>query len=229
MSSVLENDEKGPNVYGDDEDTSAFLSAFQVAWKNCTTDYQSRLVNSEHTLQSALYFHLRNALDPKHFVLYTEMVVRLGEDDNETKNKSVIDLVVSRRLVDSNQLEVIGAIEVKFTPRGCPVKHAVEKDLRSLSVIRNRRSSEHRANLNVERFAGDETQVLIHRGRKMVIAALIDSKHKDRFDQHCNDGIEKVWGGRHPKNLVTAIAYSNGPIATDVSGAPIDRSLTESL
>lgn len=109
---------------GDDKGIVEFLFAFRSAWEECKDDYHERRLNSEHTLQSALYFHLRRKLDSS-YVLHTEMVVRLGGSDKNIKNKSVIDLVVSRRQEIDGPLEVVAAIEVKFTPRGCPIKSSI--------------------------------------------------------------------------------------------------------
>ena len=92
--------------------TSEVLRAFQSAWSDSTKDYAARLINSEHTLQAAVYHHLRCTLRHE-FSVFTEAVIRLpdGIAEETKKGKVIVDLLVC------HQAEIVAAIEIKYTPR----------------------------------------------------------------------------------------------------------------
>lgn len=114
--------------------TTEVLQAFQSAWSKSTRDYAARRINSEHTLQAAVYHHLRSSLRDE-YSIFTEAVIRLPDGTNEetSKSKVVVDLLVC------HQEEIIAAVEIKYMPRSSPTIESVRKDVLSLSRVTNRK------------------------------------------------------------------------------------------
>ena len=117
------------------------LGALRVAWKEACIDYGARKLNSERSLQAALYFHMRSRLEAisPDFRIFIEAVVVVpavpaGPDrDAESQRVIAIDTLVC---LDRT---ILLAVEIKYTPRGFPNAEDLRKDLTSLDQIRNRR------------------------------------------------------------------------------------------
>ena len=208
--------------------TTEFLLAFQKAWLNSTKDYAALRINSEHTLQAALYHHLRLAL-PDGFSIFTEAVIRLPEQTaNETgKQKVVVDLLVS------HARQIVAAIELKYTPRGRPAESAVKKDLLSLSRVTNRRDTKDRVAIEMPRFRSEDADVLelsIAPQRKLVFA-MYCKQEASEFDERKFWTWSKpdtgYWADAklQPRNLGVALARADkkGSAECEYFGGPFDR------
>ena len=127
------------------------------AWTLCIDDdYCSQRINSEHSLQASFWSHL-NTLLPHNRRLFIEptMHVRIPGGIK----RIMPDIVVC------NTREVIGIIELKYTPRIGP-RHA--KDLRNLDMIaRNRRG----VTIANDRFRGKTTDAKSYSLAKSIIFA----------------------------------------------------------
>ena len=140
-----------------------------MAWTKTMDDYCGRTLNGEHSLQASLYHHLRGCL-PSGFRVFCEAVVHFGTNTaaDAGKDKAVVDLLVE------HQSKVIGAIEIKFTPRGEPADEDIYKDLLSLSTLTSRRANADRVRIEMPRFrsASNESLTLsILPQRKLIFAA----------------------------------------------------------
>ena len=214
----------------DTEETTRALRAFQFAWLASIEDYQNRKVNSEHTLQSALYHHLRSSL-PDNYNVYTEAVIRLSERtaDESARRKVVVDLLVCK------EKEIIVAVELKYTPRGLPTLASLRKDVQSLSCISNRRESVDRVSIEMPRFReadSDSYPISISTHRKLIVAAFFDGREDcalsdDKFWPAVRPEGGEYWSdfGQRPKNLGVALAQTddNGKATAHYFGGPFDR------
>ena len=149
--------------------TTTALRAFQLAWQKVVDDYTQREINSEHCLQAALYRHLRNIL-PNSFKIYAEAVVRLSKNGKADTGKSnvVMDLLVCENIT------IVAAIELKYTPRTEPNAEKVKKDLTSLAHISNRKKLDDRVKIEMPRFRlsdGETLELNIATQRKLIFAA----------------------------------------------------------
>ncbi|HLP82443.1 MAG TPA: hypothetical protein VK141_10705 [Nitrosomonas sp.] len=224
----------------DDQNSSLFVKTFKEAWSACCTDYDERIIDSEGTLQAALYHHLRSRLNPEQFVVFSEFSGKLSIDDSNKSNKLrvVVDLVVCQK--HSSYLELIGAIEVKYKPRGRPSEQSVQKDMHSLSMMTRRRSNDSAIDIAVERHHDGQT-VRISSVRKLVYAGIYQTgegeDHPPRLaEDFWVDAIRPTHGrwansASIPPNLIVAIGEapkpgSNGTLITHIFGDPIVR-LTE--
>lgn len=165
----------------DPPETVVFLSAFREAWRRTIHDYVDRLINGEHGLQASLYYHLRGLL-ATNYRIYPEVVVQLGRTGaSETaKKKVVVDL-----LIEANK-KIVGAIELKFTPRGKAADDDIRKDLTSLAFLTNRRSEADRVTIEMPRFRGADSDALtlaILPQRKLIFAAYGDKEVLHNFEQ----------------------------------------------
>ena len=108
------------------------------AWKNCVEeDYKKQRINSERSLQAALWAHLYNNKLPENMRLFIEPTIKVNGNE-----KIRPDIVVC------NKRNIISIIEIKYLPRGKP---KYEKDIKSLATI-----SAQRENISIEnhRFQG---------------------------------------------------------------------------
>ena len=208
--------------------TTEFIWAFNTAWRKSTKDYSDRIINSEHTLQSSVYHHLRSALRDD-FRVFTEAVIQLPESvaAESEKRKIIVDLLVCYKK------EIVAAIEIKYTPRGMPATDSVRKDILSLSRITNRLRLIDRVSVEMPRFRSSESAALvlsISPIRKLIFAAYCS---KDSI------GIQKqeFWGNFRPsigywkesmsmpKNLGVALSHADdqGEAECEFYGGPFDR------
>jgi hypothetical protein len=99
-----------------------------AAWEKCKKDYDARRINSERTLQAALWAHLNQLIrkDPirKHQRLFLEPIFRVEAG------------VVYPDLVICNSRTIIGVIEIKYIPRARP---KFSKDLKTLAALASQR------------------------------------------------------------------------------------------
>lgn len=105
------------------------------------TDYANQRVNSERSLQAAVWSGLNDRLPPRTRRLFVEPPFTI--DDHGTSRLVRPDLVVC------NSRRVIAVIEVKYEPRKAP---SIRKDLRTLQSL-----SEHGGELGIanDRYLGD--------------------------------------------------------------------------
>jgi hypothetical protein len=209
--------------------TEQVLRAFQSAWSKSIADYALRRLNAEHTLQSALYHHLRCEL-PADFNIYTEAVIRLSESavEEAEKRKVVVDLLICDGTV------IVAAIEIKFTPRGMPTIASLKKDVSSLSCISNRRNLEHRVSIEMPRFRSrdsDSLRLSILTHRKLIIAAYFDGREASALSSDSFWAEVKPDSGywkdsaERPKNLGVALARTDdsGQATAHFFGGPFER------
>lgn len=213
----------------DTPETSCFLRAFSMAWTKTLDDYCGRTLNGEHSLQASLYHHLRGCL-PSGFRVFCEAVVHFGTNTaaDAGKDKAVVDLLVE------HQSKVIGAIEIKFTPRGEPADEDIYKDLLSLSTLTSRRANADRVRIEMPRFrsASNESLTLsILPQRKLIFAAYCTDKAPDfEKESFWNDARRPdigYWAKRTklPPNFGVALAKTTlEPSAEPVFfGPPFER------
>jgi hypothetical protein len=212
----------------DAPESTAFVEAFSSAWEESIKDYVARRINSEHCLQASLYLHLRSLL-PVGYRVFVEAVVRLGEagSTDTGKSKVVVDL-----LIEHDGL-VVGAVELKFTPRGEPTTDGVRKDLTSLAFLTSRRATEDRVRIEMPRFRHSEQgslQLKILPQRKLVFAAFCSDESSLLRRQHLWQRAcpqTGMWEGRptHPKNLAVFLALTkgDGTALTEAYGPPLAR------
>jgi len=153
----------------DTPDTTEFLHVFRLAWQETVKDYSARRINGEHGLQASLYRHLLAQL-PQRFRVFVEAVVRLGDTgvSDTSKKRVVVDL-----LIEAN-CKVVGAIEIKFTPRGQANDLAIRKDLTSLAFLTSRRARADKVTIDMPRYRGtgsEELALTILPQRKLIFAA----------------------------------------------------------
>jgi hypothetical protein len=116
-----------------------------TAWKHVIEqDYLSQRINSERSLQAALWARLNQEL-PATRRLFIEPAIQLGDD--QSKKTMIPDIVVC------NTREVIGILELKYMPRTSP---RVEKDIKNLATIAKERAYLSIAN---DRFRGKDKDV----------------------------------------------------------------------
>lgn len=192
-------------------------------------DYVQRRINGEHGLQSSLYFHLRRLLRPN-FRVFPEAVVLLGQtgQDDLSKNRVVIDLLVEL------QGEVVGAVEIKFTPRGEARDLDIQKDLTSLAFLTNRRASSDRVVIDMPRYRGKDPEQFrlgILPQRKLIFAAYCqdDASYaaEANFWKHPRRPTTGYWRDRMsmPKHLGVALAITSDTDPKPIFfGRPLDDS-----
>jgi hypothetical protein len=159
----------GVTKLADLSDVNDVLAAFRTAWSNAHKDYLDHRINSEHTLQAILYFHLRRTLDDachgskKRYRVFTEAVVQLpgtafpraGAEVAElstaksSKSKVLIDLVVCRGST------ILVAIELKYRPLYGPPGKKQAKDILSLSHVTRRLRTEDKVHIQMKRHNGE--------------------------------------------------------------------------
>lgn len=209
----------------DNLSTTAALVAFSTAWNATLSDYVRRRLNGEHTLQSSLYHHLRRILDDQ-FVIYTEAVVQMPDSHTEAKKKVVLDLLIC------HGTEIVVAVELKYTPRAIPTLESIRKDIKSLSMLRNRRSNADRVRIEMARYRSDDAEELtltVSPLRKLVLGVYCQSELA-KFDLDWwlrakpDDGF---WSKDTalPRNLGIAVACtaSDGPTIARYIGGPFQR------
>ena len=213
----------------DTEETTVFLKALKAAWKKSLEDYKDRKINGEHTLQASMYRRLCNQL-PATYSVFTEAVIRLRNAGvtETSKNKVVVDILIAHELM------VIGAIEVKFTPRGsAPDKH-IRKDLTSLAFLTNRRAGEDRVSIEMPRYCGtdaDPITLSVHPQRKLIFATYCaaDAKYAQeeefwREDRRPVSGYWKETAAMPPNFGAVLVATStDGQHQIKHFGAPFKR------
>lgn len=212
----------------DTPETATLLTAFAQAWQDCLADYAQRRLNTEHCLQAALYHHLRAHL-PEDWRVFSEAVVQLGDSGRADtgKSKVVVDLLIE------NARRVIGAIELKFTPRGIPSRESMRKDLTSLAHITTRRATADRATLDCPRFRNQDDDGLPLRvlpQRKLIFAAIVSDEapdvDRDGFWQATRPNTG-YWAERTslPANFGVALgkATASGGIVEELYGPPFAR------
>ena len=212
----------------DTEESLVALHAFRSAWKRCVNAYSERLVNSERCLQAMLYHHLRGFL-PKDYNIYVEASIKIPATSTDVladlKSKVIVDTLIC------HGTDIVAAIEVKYGPKGAPESKAVQKDLKTLSLIKNRRYPGNRIDIKLSRYLGDEEPVAlsINKTRKLIFAAFL-RKSNERFtaDQFWkshrpNDGLWK--DHQNPANLAVILAktHSDGAVCIEEFGPAIKR------
>lgn len=113
------------------------------AWNQCQEDYNARLINSERTLQAALWANLRARLkdDPvrRHQRVFIEPAITLNDDQ-----------IIYPDLVICNSRTIIGVVEIKFLPR---TKPRFSKDLKTLASLA---AQQLEVPLKIDRFRGSK-------------------------------------------------------------------------
>ncbi len=190
--------ESGENSSEVEIDVRVVYKAFEKAWNACRDDYDDRRINAEHTLQAALYFHLRSGLDSrKNFFVLTELKGKLSDSQKTSSGKirDVLDLVVARRVPNEKggKLEILAAIELKYLPRSVPSDEAIRKDMTSLSRVWQNKDKDSRSDFEVVRFNGHSTQVEVLNKRVLIYGYVAAD--------HASEGLrDKFWSGnRVPK------------------------------
>lgn len=206
--------ESGGNLSEVELDVRVVYQAFEKAWIACCDDYDDARINAEHTLQAALYFHLRSRLESKKYVVLTELKGNLSDSQQTVsgKFKDVLDLVVARRISDKKgrRFEILAAIELKYSPRSVPSDEAIRKDLTRLSRVWRNRERDSRSDYEVVRFNGHSTQVDVLNERVLIYGLVV-------ADDKASKGLrDSFWSGkrvpkegrwvivRHPPRLVIA-------------------------
>jgi hypothetical protein len=118
-------------------------TAFEQAWEASCKDFYAGLINSEATLVASLYYHLRAKFDYDNgWTIYVEPRFEIQQPNQEQepqKTKKHPDLVITKKEDGSNQAFIVFAAEVKFTPKGFPIPIRIQKDIETLSYIKNSR------------------------------------------------------------------------------------------
>ncbi len=185
--------DSGENLNEIELDVRMVYQAFKKAWSACRNDYDDGRVNAEHTLQAALYFHLRSGLDCfEKYVVLTELKGNLSDSQKTVSGKfrDVLDLVVARRVPNEKggRLEILAAIELKYLPRSVPSDEAIRKDLTSLSRVWRSKDSASRSDYKVERFNGPSTRVDVLNERVLIYGFFAERGA-------AKDLCEKFWYG----------------------------------
>ncbi len=212
------------------------LTALCKAWTKVCKDYDNRKLNSERSLQASLYFHLRTELGEEsgHDIYIEAMVVRdvdemISPDEaSKVKKKRIaIDTLVCK------DKEILIAMELKYSPRGFPIKKDIQKDLASLSRIHNHREKTKRATIHLVRHHTTKVEgairLKIHPDAKLLLGivcsknavrapargAEIRAKEKEFWKTHrpdSNDGAEPTrWAKNRrelPRRLGLCIGYA---------------------
>ena len=213
----------------DNATTTAALQSFKLAWQESVNDYERRRINSEHTLQASLYHHLRQCLADD-FVVYTEAVVRLPKTESQ-KSKVVLDLLICAGT------EIIVGIELKYAPRAMPGLDGLSKDIRSLSLLRNRRSRADRVSVEMPRYRSHDSESMlftISPRRKVLLGVYCQAELNDfgSSDWWCSvrPGEDNFWASAPvmPPNLGVAVAGTSpdGTAACHYLGGPFLRLAT---
>ena len=184
----------------DTASTSLVLFAFQLAWRKTIEDYERRQINSEQCMQASLYRHLKNCL-PASFSVFSEAVIRLGENavSETNKQKVVVDLLICENT------SIVAGIEIKYAPRGEPDPEKIRKDLTSLSHITNRRRHADRVKIEMPRFRqidADTLELEILLQRKLIFAAFCSSVAPTLCEDDFWTNFRPIHG--YWKNTVTA-------------------------
>lgn len=174
-------------------DVRMVYQAFEKAWSASRNDYDDGRINAEHTLQAALYFHLRSGLDSfEKYVVLTELKGNLSDSQQTVSGKfrDVLDLVVARRVPNEKgrRLELLAAIELKYLPRSVPSNKAIRKDLINLSRVWRNKESASRSDYKVERFNGPSTRVDVLNERVLIYGFFAE---RDAAKGLCNN----FWSG----------------------------------
>lgn len=177
-------------------ETKIFIRAFKSAWEKAVSDYESRRINGEHTLQASLYRHMSDCLEREKGVyrVFTEAAVQrndIRKDDLvEAKSvRSVVDILVVYQSNINEQSVVVGAVEIKFNSRGLAKANDIRKDLTTLSSIANRNDPDLRSELKMHRMLTDEKKPEIFRilpQKKLIFAAFCKASHsaiESRMDE----------------------------------------------
>ncbi len=147
------------------------------AWKDCVeNDYKNQRINSERSLQAALWAHLYNNNLPENMRLFIEPTIHLNGNE-----KIRPDIVVC------NKKNIISIIEIKYIPRGNP-KH--EKDINSLAKISAQRENIYIENHRFQGIIKDKTKYKapksilfvwagFHTKQKKANNVLFSIKHKE--------------------------------------------------
>jgi len=151
------------------------------AWKFCVeNDYKKQRINSERSLQSALWAHLYNDM-PQNMRLFIEPTIKINGGKQITP-----DIVVC------NKRNIISVLEIKYSPR---VKPNFEKDIRNLAAI-----SEHGGAGTVfvcnERYKGIEKDSTKYKLPKNVLYVWAGFHTRQKVDKYplFSDGFEELKG-----------------------------------
>ena len=105
--------------------------------KQLQDDQINLYISSEGDLQSAVYFHLRNFLEPSNKIARRWFVQNKLTTISKTQSKSYPDIVISR-LREKGQLRPFAAIELKET-RGFKID-VLRKDVKKLEKLISRKN-----------------------------------------------------------------------------------------
>jgi len=128
------------------------IKKIRNAWTACSKDYKQFKINGEQCLQAALYYHLRKAL-PSRYTILTEAYVGLPDKNLKDKSHNRIDILICEGAVgtESPPKIALAGIELKFGPKGEPKQEGIQKDLQSLSDLKNTRPSDKRVKILFKR------------------------------------------------------------------------------
>ena len=212
----------------DTASTSLVLFAFQLAWRKTIEDYERRQINSEQCMQASLYRHLKNCL-PTSFSVFSEAVVRLGENaiSETNKQKVVVDLLICE------DKSIVAGIEIKYAPRGAPDTEQIRKDLTSLSHITIRRRHADRVKIEMPRFRHVDSDTMdfeILLQRKLIFAAFCSSDVDTLYEGAFWTNFRPIHGywkktTTAPPNLCVALAHAaaNGTALPTFFGPAFER------
>nr|WP_315849283.1 hypothetical protein [uncultured Rhodoferax sp.] len=169
--------------------TQVFIKAFIMAWEKSVDDYEVRRINGEHTLQASLYRYMSDYLAAEQGIyrVFAEAAVKrndFGKDKfkEDKPVRSVVDILVVYQPTVKEPSIVVGAIELKFNPRGLARANDVKKDLARLSCIANRNNKNLRSELEMHRVLTEKKEVEKFRilpQKKLIFAAFCKASHSD--------------------------------------------------
>ncbi|TSD56400.1 hypothetical protein FFI97_019395 [Variovorax sp. KBS0712] len=216
------------------EPVESAIDAWRAAWIEACNDYGARKLNSERSLQAALYFHLRSRLEviSSEYRIFIEAAVDVpavpADPDRDAQPARVIAIDT---LVCLGR-EVLLAVEIKYTPRTFPSVEALKKDLTSLDQIRNRARRDQRVTIELRRHrdteAGDPMPLKISPDAKMLLGIFCSNARQVdlvEFWDECrprNAGHwDKSFREQLPPKLGLCIAYAPDPCGAAAPARPV--------
>ena len=127
-----------------------------TAWRRCIEiDYTNQRINSERSLQAAMWSRLNAALPKRTRRLFIEPSFRIPTPSGEKR--------VMPDIVICNTKEVISVIELKYRPKAKPL---YRKDIETLAAI-----ARHRKQIEISnsRFRGSEKDATVYAMSKRIL------------------------------------------------------------
>lgn len=155
--------------------------ALNTAWAACVERYNQQEINSERSMQAALWLALNNSLADGHKI-FIEPAIRLPEGRT-----------IRPDLVICNPRHVVGVVEIKYLPRG---RAAAAEDIQKLCDI----AAASDVKVTHDRYKGPKTKTLplaVHANTVYAWAAIT---------AHAPD---TSWFDVHPGRFVPLIAVTS--------------------